>query len=49
MLQSPLLREYAATQARSAFDTRSLRSDIPVGSRDAPHRPAGEWSSWFRF
>jgi hypothetical protein len=27
MLQSPLLREYAATRARSAIDTRSLRSD----------------------
>jgi hypothetical protein len=27
MLPSPLLREYAATQARSAVDTRSLRSD----------------------
>jgi hypothetical protein len=27
MLQSPLLREYAATRARSAVDTRSLRSD----------------------
>jgi hypothetical protein len=27
MLQSPLLREYTATQARSAVDTRSLRSD----------------------
>jgi hypothetical protein len=27
MLQSPLLREYAATWARSAVDTRSLRSD----------------------
>jgi hypothetical protein len=22
---------------------------IPVGSRDAPHRPACEWSSWFHF
>jgi hypothetical protein len=27
MLQSPLLREYAASRARSAVDTRSLRSD----------------------
>jgi hypothetical protein len=27
MLQSPLLREYAATRARSAIDTRSLRGD----------------------
>jgi hypothetical protein len=27
MLQSPLLPEYAATRARSAVDTRSLRSD----------------------
>jgi hypothetical protein len=27
MLQSPLLREYTATRARSAVDTRSLRSD----------------------
>jgi hypothetical protein len=27
MLPSPLLREYAATRARSAVDTRSLRSD----------------------
>jgi hypothetical protein len=27
MLQSPLLREYAATRVRSAVDTRSLRSD----------------------
>jgi hypothetical protein len=27
MLSSPLLREYAATRARSAVDTRSLRSD----------------------
>jgi hypothetical protein len=27
MLQSPLLREYAATRAQSAIDTRSLRSD----------------------
>jgi hypothetical protein len=27
MLQSPLLREYAATRARSAVDTRSLCSD----------------------
>jgi hypothetical protein len=27
MLQTPLLPEYAATQARSAVDTRSLRSD----------------------
>jgi hypothetical protein len=27
MLQSPLLWEYAATRARSAVDTRSLRSD----------------------
>jgi hypothetical protein len=27
MLQSPLLREYAATRARSAVDTRYLRSD----------------------
>jgi hypothetical protein len=27
MLQTPLLREYAATRARSAVDTRSLRSD----------------------
>jgi hypothetical protein len=27
MLQSPLLREYAANRARSAVDTRSLRSD----------------------
>jgi hypothetical protein len=26
-LQSPLLREYASTRARSAVDTRSLRSD----------------------
>jgi hypothetical protein len=40
MLQSPLLREYAATRAQSAVDTRSLRSDrslwdlemIPTGS-----------------
>jgi hypothetical protein len=27
MLQSPLLREYAATRVRSAVDTRSLGSD----------------------
>jgi hypothetical protein len=27
MLPSPLLREYAATRARSAIDTRSLRGD----------------------
>jgi hypothetical protein len=27
MLQSPLLREYAATRARSAVDSQSLRSD----------------------
>jgi hypothetical protein len=27
MLQSPLLREYEATRARSAVDSRSLRSD----------------------
>jgi hypothetical protein len=27
MLASPLLREYAATRARSAVDTRSLRGD----------------------
>jgi hypothetical protein len=27
MLPSPLLREYEATRARSAVDTRSLRSD----------------------
>jgi hypothetical protein len=27
MLPSPLLREYAATRAQSAVDTRSLRSD----------------------
>jgi hypothetical protein len=27
MLQSPLLREYAATRARSPVDSRSLRSD----------------------
>jgi hypothetical protein len=27
MLPSPLLQEYAATRARSAVDTRSLRSD----------------------
>jgi hypothetical protein len=27
MLQSPLLREYAATRAWSTVDTRSLRSD----------------------
>jgi hypothetical protein len=27
MLQSPLLREYAATRARSTVDSRSLRSD----------------------
>jgi hypothetical protein len=27
MLQTPLLREYAATRARSAVDARSLRSD----------------------
>jgi hypothetical protein len=27
MLQRPLLREYTATRARSAVDTRSLRSD----------------------
>jgi hypothetical protein len=27
MLQSPLLREYVATRARSAVGTRSLRSD----------------------
>jgi hypothetical protein len=27
MLQNPLLREYAATRARSAVDIRSLRSD----------------------
>jgi hypothetical protein len=30
MLPSPLLREYAATRARSAIDTRSLRSDRPL-------------------
>jgi hypothetical protein len=37
MLQSPLLREYAATQARSAVDTRSLRSAGPCGiSRCSP-------------
>jgi hypothetical protein len=37
MLQSPLLREYAATRARSAVDTRSLRSDRPCGiSRCSP-------------
>jgi hypothetical protein len=27
MLQSPLLREYAAARARSTVDTQSLRSD----------------------
>jgi hypothetical protein len=27
MLQSPLLREYAATRARGAVDSRSVRSD----------------------
>jgi hypothetical protein len=27
MLQAPLLREYAATRARSAVDTRSVRND----------------------
>jgi hypothetical protein len=39
MLQSPLPREYAATRARSAVDTRSLLSDrslwdlemLPIG------------------
>jgi hypothetical protein len=30
MLSSPLLREYAATRARSAVDTRSLRGDRPL-------------------
>jgi hypothetical protein len=30
MLPSPLLREYAATRARSAVDARLLRSDRPL-------------------
>jgi hypothetical protein len=34
MLQSPLLREYEATRARSAVDTRSLRSDRSLWDLD---------------
>jgi hypothetical protein len=40
MLQAPLLREYAATRARSAVDTKSVRNDRSLW--DLEMLPTGE-------